>query len=112
MGDSRASIEIKFAIYDKTFEVDMWINYYPDSGPDGLVDRRVAEWFDEKYREARAEWDAQLYEENRAAREREQRESDLRELERLKAKYEHATKTPPDVNAAHTDAHRLLGDAS
>lgn len=84
MGDMRCTVKIEFEWQDFKRNVNMNINWTPDS--DG-VDRRVQEWFsavtdevNSRYAEKRWEWE-------REAREAEQERRDKAEYERLSKKY-------------------------
>lgn len=62
MGDSKASILIKFSIYGKEFEHEFWINWCANN--DG-IDDRIVEWFRLCANEAKAKWEREnFYEEN------------------------------------------------
>ena len=80
MTDHKASVKIDFTIYGEHFSTDMWINWVPD---DDYVDKRVLDWFADRYWEARAKWDQSLAVYEAAETERVERE----ELARLQAKY-------------------------
>lgn len=92
MGDHRALIKIEFEFHGKTEEVEMWINWSPDS--DG-IDARIREWFREKAEAGYARYEAMLkkrHKEEKAARPasniNEEEEDERAELARLKAKYD------------------------
>ena len=42
MTDMRATVRLYFEIHGKTYEIEMYINYFPD---DDGVDRRIKECF-------------------------------------------------------------------
>lgn len=87
MGDHRASIKIEFSMYGDTKKTDMWINWSPDSSDCHGVDQRVLDFFSESAHAMRSKfWEQQLREEKRYAKLAAE-ESELKEYERLKAKY-------------------------
>lgn len=90
MGDSRAEIKIGFSIYGEDFKADWSINYYPEDGGCGL-DRRVREWFETCFQQAREKYDDAMYESEKNRRKREAEEIERREFVRLKEKYEPET---------------------
>lgn len=92
MGDHRATVDIKFTMHGKTYEMDSYINWFDDG--DG-VDHRVIDFFRESWRDAKARYDereAERYEREHAA---DIEAAERRQLEQLKAKYE--TKEPVNV---------------
>lgn len=89
MGDHRADIKVEFTIHEKTYrQVWDWINY-TDNG-DG-IDQRVVEWFDECWQDARDRWYRAIDKADAENRQRREREDELKELARLKAKYPDAS---------------------
>ena len=87
MGDHRASIKCQVKMHGVEDECDMWINWFPETGTDG-VDRRVIEFFSNWAARALEKYEDERYEAEREQRDKDERERDLRELARLKAKYE------------------------
>ncbi len=85
MGDARASVKIEFSIYGEEFKQEWWINWFPE---DGMCDRRITEWFEACYSKAREKYDDELYESQRAERDRIEEATERAQLEKLKAKYE------------------------
>ncbi len=87
MGDHRADIKIKFSMYGKTKDANMWINWSPDSECYD-VDQRVIDFFRNSYTEMRSEYDAAVMKrylrQEKIAAEKAERE----EYERLRAKFE------------------------
>jgi len=80
--DSKALVKIEFKIFGRKFEMEMWINWFPDK--DYGVDKRVVEWFADCYNEAKKIYDAQC----RRLRKEDEERIEKQELARLKAKYE------------------------
>lgn len=87
MGDFRADIKIKMESLGKTYKMDSWLNYFPDSECDG-VDQRVIDFFRESWEDIRERHDEIIYKSQTKQREAEEKEHELAELERLKNKYE------------------------
>lgn len=82
--DCRFRLTAKFEIYGKTFDWQTSLNW---TAQPGQIDRRITEWFQQCYEEAYAEYleaEEQFQAERKAAAER---ESELAELARLRAKY-------------------------
>ena len=50
MSDRSARIAIEFTIMGRSFKEEWLLNWSP--GPGDLIDPRIAQWFDLKYREA------------------------------------------------------------
>ena len=84
--DSRCNLKIEFSIYGEDFKWESSINYTPDD--DSGVDSRVADWFKECYRKARYKYEEEMYEAQRAERERKTEAEEREQLARLKEKYE------------------------
>lgn len=85
MSDSRFHLKVEFEIYGKKYTWNPSLNYF-DRG-DGMDDR-IFQFFVNSYNDA---WMHYQEENDRAARESENRETERREREelaRLKAKYE------------------------
>ena len=70
MGDSRYNLQIKFSIYQDTFEMNSSCSYTPDS--EGM-DEYIKQWFIDKYQIARDNWEAVLYEHDRKMREEQEK---------------------------------------
>jgi len=85
MGDHRCTIKIEFSIYGRTYKQKWNINYFDDG--DG-IDRRIVDWFAECWNDAHARWQASVDEYFKEQRECETRDAELKELIRLKEKYE------------------------
>lgn len=84
MGDHRATVQIKFTIHGKTYEMDSFINWFDDGSG---VDSRVVDFFRTSWEDAKARYDAeveQMWARQHAA---EIEAGERREYERLKAKY-------------------------
>ncbi len=88
MGDHSCLIKIEFSIHDKIYKQEWRINYY-DNG-DG-IDRRIVEWFAECWFDALNRWQEEVDKYLAKDRERETREAELKELDRLKEKYENSS---------------------
>ena len=80
MGEHRASIKIEMEVHGKSYEVDMWINYFPEH--DG-ADSRVAEWFNTSWEDSLIEYERLAAQYDAEDRER----SDRATFERLAKKY-------------------------
>jgi hypothetical protein len=87
MGDHRADIKIKFSMYGKTRDADMWINYSPDGEWYG-IDQRVVDFFRDSYQAMRSEYDAEIIEIDLEREDAEKENAERAEYERLRAKFE------------------------
>ena len=85
MGDSRFHLKVEFSIYGKDFTWDASLNYSPDYDSD--CDRRIAEWFGQCYREAKADYDSAIYESQKAERAEALEAKERAKLAELQAKY-------------------------
>lgn len=85
MSDHRADIKITFNFHGVDYKYDGWINWSPN---DDGIDQRIVDFFREAAEKGYARFDAQVAEYQHEYRERHERESELAELQRLKAKYE------------------------
>ena len=86
MGDHRVSLKIEMTGHDITKKMDVWWNWSPGQYDD--VDDRALEWLAAAWREMRAKYDREMWEDEAEQREMAIRKSELGELARLKAKYE------------------------
>lgn len=86
MGDHKATIKISFDLHGKVYKMDSWINY---SGHDG-VDRRVIDFFEHSWNDAYARYQDEIYKSETETREKQKLEDEVKELARLKEKYEGA----------------------
>lgn len=59
--DSKATVEIKFTVWGRTYETSMHINYCPNEDD---VDDRIIEWLRDCYRSADAHKKAEEYDAN------------------------------------------------
>lgn len=85
MGDSRYNLQIKFSIYQDTFEMDSSCSYVPDS--DGM-DESIKQWFIDKYEIARTNWEAVLYEHDRKIQKEQERSARQKLYLELKKEFE------------------------
>ncbi len=83
MGDHRAEIKLSFDIYNSKFSTEMSINYDTDG-----FDHRIQEWFESHYNEARAEWEAVIYKEERERIKKHELEDRRRLFLELKKEFE------------------------
>jgi hypothetical protein len=86
MGDFRADIKIKMHLIDKNYEMDSWINYWPEdySG----VDRSVREFFEDAWEDAKGRYDRRVAKIELEKNKEEIEKEEKAQLERLKKKYE------------------------
>ena len=85
MGEHRFSIKIEFEMHGHKDKWDAWLNFSERDVPH--IDHRVVEWLQEQHMRAMDNWfDAEADEATR--RKAEIENSERKELERLKAKYE------------------------
>lgn len=85
MGDHRASIQIKFEMHGIEKEIDMWINWY-DNGYG--IDDRIIDFFQEASNEAINKHEQEVWEYNKAEREKKSLEEDKIKYEELKKRFE------------------------
>lgn len=97
MGDHRAHVMIEFDFHGKVYKCDMDINWCPDSGTSGTIDRRVEEFFLNAAEDGYARYLAKIEKDGQRNREREQEESDRREYGRLKQKFEPLPAPPEEA---------------
>lgn len=88
MGDHRASIKIEFSMYGETKKADMWINWSPDGSDYGGVDQRVLDFFSDSAQEMAAKFWEDHEEYMRKQQQKAEEETERKEYERLKAKFE------------------------
>lgn len=88
MGDSRATIKIDFEIYGKEFKYDGWINWTVGTCDIYEIYRRITEFFVDSYLEARNEYEAEIYKEERKRMKSQIELQERTQLAKLKAKYE------------------------
>lgn len=86
MGDHRASIKIEMEFHGIKETADMWINYYPHDCCG--MDERIISFFKDVYVRGILAYDEMIYESTLKNREIEIKDSELKELARLKAKWE------------------------
>lgn len=86
MTDSKALVKLEFHIYGKEFKHEMYINWSVDD----RIDERVIAWFEDKHSIAYHAFEARVFEDQRAAREKENERKERAELERLQKKYANA----------------------
>jgi len=86
MGDFRADIKIKLDLWGHKYSMDSWLNYSPEECCG--MDKRVSDFFNESYEDAKSKYDDMVYEMDKENREKEEREHELSELKRLKQKYD------------------------
>jgi hypothetical protein len=87
MGDHRASIKIEFSMYGETTKADMWINWSGSSSECSDVDQRVINFFRKSYEDMYNKHMEDTWRAERRRKDREAEERELKEFERLKAKY-------------------------
>lgn len=87
MGDHRPKITCHFEMHGHIADFDFgWCNW-SDNG-DG-IDQRIVTWFREQSSIAIGKWRAEVADLHAAEDQKRLEENERRELERLKAKYEH-----------------------
>lgn len=87
MGDHRADIKIEFSFHGKTYKMDAWINWCPDSDGDWVIDRRVVDFFRASYEDGMGRYNAMVeknYQKEHAA---EIEAGERAQLKQLKEKY-------------------------
>ena len=87
MGDFRADIKIKMRSLGKTYEMDSWLSYWPDSECDG-VDQRIINFFRNSWEDTKQRHDETVYKAEEEKRALKEKAYELSELKRLKDKYE------------------------
>lgn len=87
MGDSRFNLKAEFSIYGQTYKCDWSLNW---SAEDGEIDRRITEWFLTCYDTAWRKRQDVIYEQDSERCATQEKERELRELRRLKEKYQDA----------------------
>lgn len=86
MGDHRPTITCHFEMHGHKADFDFGNCNWSDNG-DG-IDNRIIDWFREQAASAIGIWQDGIYEDQRKAREKKEREEELATLKKLKAKYE------------------------
>lgn len=90
MGDYRFSLKMTFEMGDTKDQTDMWLNWSPDDQRDSMIDRHVVEWLEHNFSSGVADIDMALAD-AKGRRQKEERDKEIAELRRLRAKY-------PDLN--------------
>ena len=87
MGDHRADIKIEFWFHGKTYKMDSWINWCPDSDGDYIIDSRVVEFFRASYNDGMARYNAMVAESYQKQHTAEIEAVERAQLKQLKEKY-------------------------
>ena len=85
MSDSKYNLQIKFAVYQDTFEMDSSCSYTPNS--EGMDDH-IKQWFIDKYQIARDNWENVLYKRERKMKEEQEKRARQELYLELKKEFE------------------------
>ena len=88
MGDHRISIKMEVKFHGVEETADWWLNWSDYSSECHGVDQRVIDFFRDIHERGMEKYNDMIYESQKESRERLQRDTELKELARLKDKYE------------------------